>query len=409
MRNVGSDDSRMTAPGVAGTARPRGLILLLVHAVCVQLISYGLRPAISYELLDLGLHGSWLGIAATAFALPPLLLALPSGRIVDRLGERSMLIAGGVVLAAAAILALCFSESAVGLIAATSLLGLGVLFSVVGEQSWVMRSAPIGRLDSAFGLYTFATSAGQMMGPLLLLLPVPPGPAGPPALSVVAVATGGLALLTTGMSCGIRSVAPTTSDPAQPGENAGILALLRHPGVPSALIASSIVLTSLDILIAYLPLLASERHLAAAWVTAFLVARGAATMLSRLCLGAVTRRFGRRAVLISGGALAGAALSVLALDTDPILLVVAGATYGLAAGTVQPLTMSWMTLLTAPAQRGMAASLRLVGNRVGQTVIPLAVAGISNAAGAGGVFVLVGGTLMLSAVMSRSAPNDDQD
>lgn len=396
----------MSSPRVARAARPRGLILLLVHAVCVQLVSYGLRPAISYEILELGLDGSWLGIAATAFALPPLLLALPSGRIVDRMGERGMLTAGGIVLAAAAIVALSFSASAVGLIIATALLGLGVLFSVVGEQSWVMRAAPSGRLDSAFGLYTFATSGGQMLGPLLLLLPAPSGPSAPPALSVVAVAAGGLALLATGLSYGIRSVAPPTWEHAQTRESSGVLALLRRPGVPSALIASSIVLTSLDIVIAYLPLLASERHLAAAWVTAFLVARGAATMLSRLCLGTVTRRFGRRAVLISGGALAGAALSVLALDVAPVLLVVAGALYGLAAGTVQPLTMSWMTLVTAPWQRGMAASLRLVGNRVGQTVIPLAIAGVSTAAGASGVFVLMGAALAVSAVMSRSAPND---
>lgn len=377
-----------------------------MHATCVQLVSYGLRPAVSYEIVELGLDGAWLGIAAAAFALPPLLLALPSGRIVDRVGERGMLIVGGIVLAAAAIVALSFSVSAVGLIVSTALLGLGVLFSVVGEQSWVMRAAPSSRLDSAFGLYTFATSGGQMLGPLVLLLPAPSGPSAPPALSVVAVATGGLALLATALSFGIRPVAPPISDPAQRGQRSGILALLRRPGVPSALIASSVVLTSLDIVIAYLPLLASERHLAAAWVTAFLVARGAATMLSRLCLGTVTRRFGRRAVLIAGGALSGAALSVLTLDIAPVLLVLAGALYGLAAGTVQPLTMSWMALVTAPSQRGMAASLRLVGNRLGQTVIPLAVAGVSTAAGASGVFVLMGTALVVSAVMSRSAPND---
>ncbi|WP_312168531.1 MFS transporter [Microbacterium sp.] len=374
-----------------------------MHAVCVQLVSYGLRPAISYEILELGLDGSWLGIAATTFALPPLILALPSGRIVDRLGERGMLVAGGAVLFAAAVVALCFAESAGGLIVATALLGLGVLFSVVGEQSWVMRAAPSGRLDSAFGLYTFATSAGQMLGPFLLLLP---SSSASPALSLVATATSALSLLAVGLAFGIRSATIDGGVDADRVEGAGIVALLRRPGVPSALITSSVVLTSLDIVIAYLPLLASERDFGAAWVSSFLVARGAATMLSRLCLGVLTRGVGRRAVLIAGGAMAGAALAVLALDVPPLLLVVGGALYGLAAGTVQPLTMSWMTLVTTPGQRGMAASLRLVGNRVGQTVIPLAVAGISTGAGAAGVFVVMGAALLVSAVLSRSAPND---
>lgn len=387
----------------SAAARPRGLILLLLHAVCVQLVSYGLRPAISYEILELGLDAAWLGIAATAFALPPLLLALPSGRLVDRLGERGMLVAGGGTLAAASIVAVCLAESALGLIVATALLGLGVLFSVVGEQSWVMRGASDSRLDSTFGVYTFATSAGQMLGPLLLLLPAP---SDAPPLRLVALATTALAVIVLLLSFGIRSVplAPASAGSAE--RRSGVIQLLRRPGVFSALVASSIVLTSLDLVLAYLPLLAGERGIAAVWVSAFLVARGAATMLSRLCLGILTRRFGRRMVLVAGGLLAAGALTVLAFPVPPAVLVAAGALYGLAAGTVQPLTMSWMTLVTAREQRGMAASLRLVGNRVGQTVIPLAVAAVSTATGAAGVFAVTGAALLVSAVMSRSAPDD---
>jgi MFS family permease len=384
-------------------ARPRGLILLLLHAVCVQLVSYGLRPAISYEILELGLDAAWLGIAATAFALPPLLLALPSGRLVDRLGERGMLVAGGGTLAAASIVALCFAESALGLIVATALLGLGVLFSVVGEQSWVMRGASDSRLDSTFGVYTFATSTGQMLGPLLLLLPAP---SDAPPLRLVALAATALAVIVLLLSFGIRSVPLAPASEGSTEHRSGVIQLLRRPGVFSALVASSIVLTSLDLVLAYLPLLAGERGIAAVWVSAFLVARGAATMLSRLCLGILTRRFGRRAVLVAGGLLAAGALTVLAFPVPPAVLVAAGALYGLAAGTVQPLTMSWMTLVTAREQRGMAASLRLVGNRVGQTVIPLAVAVVSTATGAAGVFAVTGAALLVSAVMSRSAPDD---
>jgi len=399
--NGARPDDRVTAPAPSGS-RPRGLILLLVHAVCVQLVSYGLRPAISFEILQLGLDAAWLGIAATAFALPPLLLALPSGRIVDRLGERGMLVTGGLTLAAAAVVTVSFSSHVIGLIIATALLGLGVLFSVVGEQSWVMRGAVDGRLDSTFGVYTFATSAGQMLGPVLLLLP---GSVGTPSLRLVAISTLCMAVIAVALSIGIRSVAVAPRAKGRRATDDGILSLLRRPGVPSALIASSIVLTSLDLVMAYLPLLADERGIATVWVSAFLVARGAATMASRLCLGRLTRRFGRRLVLIVGGAVAAASLSVLAFPVVPIALVAAGTVYGLAAGTAQPLTMSWMTLVTARERRGTAASLRLIGNRVGQTVIPLAAAGVSTVIGAAGVFAVTGAALVISATMSRAAPN----
>lgn len=388
--------------------RSRALWLMLAHALLVQVISYGLRPTISYEILALGLDSAWLGLATASFALPPLLLALPAGRMVDRLGERGILIAGGITLTLAAAAALLYGTSGIGLIAATALLGLGVLFSVVGEQTWVMRAAPDDRLDFSFGLYTFATSTGQMLGPLLLLFPSPG--AGAPPLGVVAGVTIVLGIVALVLSIGIPSALPATRQlGSKTTRPTGILGLIRQRGVPSALIASSIVLTSLDIVIAYLPLLAEERGISHAWVSVMLVARGAATMLSRLCLSLLTRRLGRRAVLICGGAVAAGSLALLALPFPAVALTVLLATYGLAAGTVQPLTMSWITLITAPTQRGMAASLRLVGNRVGQTFLPLAVAAVSTAGGATAVFAVMGGALLASSIVSRSAPNDGDD
>jgi MFS family permease len=144
-----------------------------VHAVLVQIVSYGLRPAISYAILDLGHGPVWLGVATAAFAVPPLLLAVPAGRLVDRVGERPSLVLGALAFVGAGLIAAFVGATLVGLLIATVLLGIGVLWSVVAEQAWVMRDAPAGNLDSTFGLYTFATSSGQMLGPGLLLLPSP--------------------------------------------------------------------------------------------------------------------------------------------------------------------------------------------------------------------------------------------
>jgi hypothetical protein len=69
--------------------------------------------------------------------------------------------------------------------------------------------------------------------------------------------------------------------------------------------------------------------------------------------------------------------------------------------------MSWVTLLTPRGDRGVAASLRLVGNRAGQTGIPLAVAALSAVGGAPVVFAATGATLLVSARLSRFAPNDE--
>lgn len=384
------------------------LVLLLVHAVLVQVVSYALRPAISYAILDLGHSSAWLGVATAAFAVPPLLLAIPSGRLTDRLGERVPLLMGAGCFVAASVVALVWGAQLVGLLAATVLLGLGVLWSVVGEQTWVMRDAPGGRLDAVFGIYTFATSSGQMLGPGLLALPNDAS-ASPPFTLIAACCLVACVVLLV-LSALIRSTARVLGGEAEaPLERLLPAAwrLLRVRGVVPALVTSSLVLSSLDIALAYLPLLAQERALAPWVLTALLVARGLATMLSRLSLGALTRAFGRRRVLIVGGLASAVGLAALALPVDAWLLLVAMVVYGLAAGTVQPLTMSWMTLVTPRRDRGVGASMRLVGNRAGQTGIPLAVAGLSVLGGAPIVFAATGASLVVSAWLSRWAPNDD--
>jgi MFS family permease len=388
---------------------PGGLALglLLVHAVGVQVISYALRPAISYAILDLGHGPGWLGVATASFAVPPLLMAVPAGRFADRAGERASMVLGALAFLGAGAVAVLVGQTLAGLLTATVLLGLGVLWSVVAEQAWVMRDAPSGRLDAVFGLYTFATSSGQMLGPVLLL--VPGNRAGSPAFGTVAWILVGVAAATLVLSVLIPSTPRTT---AADGRSARMwpvaVRLLRTRGVVAALVASSLVLSSLDIALAYLPLLARERGLAPLWLTALLVTRGVATMASRLMLGAMTGRFGRRAVLVVAGALAAVALMALVLPLPAVALVACMACYGLAAGTVQPLTMSWMTLVTPRQDRGVGASLRLVGNRCGQTGIPLAVAGASVVGGAGLVFAATGLSLLMSAWLSRWAPDDAQ-
>ncbi|RWR25186.1 MFS transporter [Agrococcus lahaulensis] len=378
-----------------------------MHAVLVQVISYAMRPAVSYAILDLGASPAWLGVAGAAFAVPPLLLAVPSGRLVDRAGERVPLVMGGAAYLAAVIVALLWGSTLFGLLLTTVLLGLGVLWSVIGEQAWVMRDAPGGRLDSVFGIYTFATSSGQMLGPGLLALPG--GSAESPPFALIAwccLAAAGTVLV---LSLLIRSTARHVEAPGdRPQERMlpAALRLLRTPGVVPALVTSSLVLTSLDIALAYLPLLAQERALAPWMLTTLLVARGLATMASRLCLGILTRALGRRRVLMVGGAVSAVGLAALAAPFDAWVLVVAMIVYGLAAGTVQPLTMSWMTLVTPRRDRGVGASMRLVGNRAGQTAIPLLVAGLSALGGATAVFAVTGASLVVSAWLSRWAPDD---
>lgn len=456
-------------------------VLLFVHGGLGMFFGYALRPLISTEILDGGHSSAWIGVATMVFAVPPLVLAIPAGRLLDRTGERPWLIVGSLFYFFSALLVL-FSTTLDGaaglavLVVASGVIGLGSLTGILGQQTWVMHAAAKGRPDFWFGLYTFALTVGQLIAPSLLWLP---GAADGSALATVPITVTLLgAAIVAGIAGGFvpshdrmlrspsrkhrggadgrragsgrdsavaRSAAPPTGELDLPDASAasythgsgdddpcereerererehgererdereGMLRasmrLLRRTGVVRTLVASGLVIASIDIVIAYLPLLTRERGLDAAWIGALLVARALAGMASRLWLARLTDWFGRRAVMVTGAAIGAAALVAMALPLPPWALVVCIVIYGFAAGTVQPLTMSWMTLIAPAGERGLMTSLRMVGNRTGQTLVPLIIAGVSVVGGGALAFIVTGITLALSSFASTTAPNGDE-
>jgi len=376
--------------------------LLGVHAVGVQAISYALRPALSYAVLGLGYGPAWLAVLTAAFAVPPLLLALTTGRLVDRVGERPGMLVGGLGLTLAAVLAYAGRSHLGLLVAATGLLGVGIVFSMVGEQSAVAARSGAGGMDRTFGVYTFLTSVGQGLGPLLLLIP-PTGPSRTPPLAPIAVACAlaGVVVLVAsgGFGTGHRRPAPAPRTPA--------VRLLALPGMWRAMLVSGLILASIDVTLTYLPAVAQAGGIAPAWLTAMLGARAVAQMLSRVNLGRMSRAFGRRRLTTTACAVSALAVCALPLPFPPAALVAVAAVYGFAAGVCQPLTMGWVAQLAPAGTRGTVLSLRLAGNRVAQTVIPAFAGAAAAAAGVSGVLVLTGATLGVAAWSAGAIPRSD--
>ena len=73
------------------------------------------RPMMSYRGLEIGLSPAFLGVVAAAFALVPLAVALPLGRLVDRGRVVPYVMAGTVAMIGAA-LVLVWARSVVALL-----------------------------------------------------------------------------------------------------------------------------------------------------------------------------------------------------------------------------------------------------------------------------------------------------
>jgi MFS family permease len=373
---------------------------VIAHTILVQIFTYAFRPALAYGVLDTGASVVVLGLIGTVFAVPALALALPSGRMVDRLGERPSAIAGAILLILAAVVALVGLSSVPLLLLATFLLGLGHLFSIVSEQAIVANRSVEGARESAFGIYTFAASVGQVLGPLLLAIPGPNTDA-PwlPLLFGICIGVA-CALLVSSL---ILTSAVRDETIQQPGMIASSTTLLRSPGVLAALISSSLALSSVDVTLAFWPALGEQRALPAVVISGMLAARALFTMVSRGLLPFFGKRIPRRHLLTSSLLVSACALGATALPVQVWVLIALASIYGLAIGLCQPVTMAWLADESPHGQKGMAMSLRLVGNRIGQSTVPAAVGLIAPAAGVAGVVGLSALTLVGASIISLSS------
>ena len=375
----------------------RSLALLLVHSALIQAATFLIRPATTYRALELDVPDFALGALAATYALFPLLLAIPTGALVDRLGEKRLMVFGSLVVLACASFLVLWGQSVPALIVGNALLGAGQLACVVGQQAAIANNTAPSRLDAAFGYLTFAASLGQALGPLAIAAA---GGASvrPDTQAIFALgAAMGVVLTVTALGVSGKATRRRAAAGGRPLTGSAI-SLLKTPGVAKALVTSSVVLAVVDLTVVYLPALGEERGISAGTIGLMLAVRAAFSMVSRLGLGALTRRVGRTRLLVSSLVLATLTLAATAVPMPTWLLFIVLAGLGLGLGIGQPLTMSWLSGKAPEGQRGRALALRLAGNRVGQLVLPTAVGAIAASLGAAGVLlasaVVVGATLL---------------
>lgn len=392
-------------PKIEGGGK-RLLVLLLAHTAMVQIVTFAIRPALSYGVLDLSDSAVIVGMLAATFALPALALALPAGVGVDRWGERPILILGSAFLLFASLIATLGVHSLELLLISTAVLGGGHILSVIGGQTLVGNLAPGGKHDRRFGHYSLAVSGGQALGPLILLLPGETN-LGPP-VQLVALACVVGSVLTVGLAWALAN-----SGVSKGTGNKKILRtsrlIIRIPGMGRALLTSGLMVASIDIFVAFVPALGVQRSISVDVVAAMLIVRALASMAARTLLPTLVSYFGRKTVLVSSVVFSVVGLLVMVVPLGEIGLIFASVIYGFAVGVAQPITITWVFLLAPIASRGLALSNRLAGNRVGQTAIPLLVGLLAASSGAAGVFALTSLTLVGAIWASWAVPPNETD
>lgn len=380
--------------------------VIVVTQTCVQAV----RPLVSYRTIALGGGGLAVGIAASAYAVLSVLVAMPLGRYTDRTGRTPQLLLVGTLLSVASAAALAVAPTLALVAVASTLLGFAHVLLMVGAQNHVARISADTALDRNFGFLTAAVSGGQLLGPLLAgagLAGAGLGGGGDLTVGATTRASGYAAVVAVAavpLALAVWRLSPRLPRRAGRQQVAGAerlsaLELARRPGVPAGLLASMALLTAVDLLTAYLPLVAEERGIAPATVGVLLALRAAASLVSRIGLGALATRWDRRTLVTASTLGSAAALCAVALPLPHVgWMALALLVGGFLLGIGQPLTMTGVVRAVPEGARGAVLALRLVSNRVGQVALPLGAGVAAGGLGAAAALWFAGGTLLVAGV-----------
>ena len=365
----------------------RWLIITLFNSAALQASIYVVRPMITYKALELNGTGKTVGILGALYAILPVLVAVFFGKIVGRIGERAFLIIGSTgVLSSSFLLSKSNSLLTLGLL--TAIAGVSHLAVMVGGQTMMANRSTHETYDRDFGYYTFSASFGQMFGPLLGGLVAGSNGVLPRSTShafilATLISLIGLVpiLLTRSLDVSIKDVVKES------GVKVRVVDVMKHRGMKEAMFTSLVISTTIDILTIFIPLLGTELRITPVVVGVILGVRSAASMLSRLFLGQLSQRFSSRSTLVISTTVATFALVAMYFAKDALFLGLVIFIVGFTLGIGQPLTMAWVSKISAPQERAMAITLRLTGNRVGQFGLPIAAGLVVSALGVGSLFL----------------------
>jgi MFS family permease len=370
----------------------RFVLPLLTTALCEQTVVSIVRVTTTYRAVELGLSVVWLGVISAVIAFLPLIFAVTVGRYIDR-GHEVRTASMGAGLLCIACAGFAWWPTLAGLLLFTALLGLGHLMLVISQQVLCATDPRPGALERNIGNYMVANAAGQGFGPYVV------GWFGgaasiPPTGTLFFVGfVGSLVMFVAALL--LRSAGPRKQK-AEASAPMPLRDILQLPGIKVMLFVGITVVSAQDLIVVYLPFLGAERNMTVEVVGYLLAARAVSSVLSRFLFARLHLLMGHRKLMLASVFASAVSYAAIAFPLPvPVLLIVV-AVAGFALGVAITATIAALLNLATPETRGTANSLRIMGNRAGQFVIPFSVSLVAAATGTAGIFLIIGLSLAIS-------------
>lgn len=339
------------------------------------------RPMTSLFAEELGANIIEIGVITACYSLAPLFLAVLSGRIIDRIGEKIPLMIGSAGMILGLLLPFLFPSIYIFYFSHL-FLGGGQLIALVSAQNGIAQAVSSENRNRAIATLTLFTSMGLMLGPLI----------GGYATEHLGFQSSYLLLSFFSLSLLLVGCFLTKKNNAALNKTANtkikLKDLLHIPGLKQSIFISMLILAALDLFNVYYPLYANSIGMTPSEIGWILTTQALASVITRIFMPALVKKIGIIRLLSIFMLFGAIAYGVIPLFETITYILIVVTIIGTGLGIVQPLTIMLTYDLSPPERTAEVLSIRLAGNRLAQVILPLIFAGISNVTGLGIIFTI---------------------
>ena len=361
---------------------------------------FAAQVVLSLYALHLGAGPLAVGALAGTFAMFPMMLAVASGRLIDRHGARWPMTCGATA-GGIGMLVPHFFPVLPALYVAAGLAGLSIIFFNLATQNLVGLLSTTETRQRNFSNYTLVNSTANFLGPLAGGLAIDHYEHANACLFLALLSLASLILL---VARGSR-LPGGTRDAAKAG-GGGVRAMLADPFVRRTLITGSLLNAGSNMFTVYIPVYGHSIGLSASAIGTVLAVNAAAAFVVRIVLPDLIRRFGEQKILAFAFFSGAASLVLFPLVHAAAGLALLAFGFGLGMGGGQPIVIMQMFANSKDGRSGEALGLKFATNQLTKVVTPVMFGAIASALGLLAIFWLNSALMGFGGVMSRDTKRD---
>ena len=354
----------------------------------------GSRLAVPLFAVDQGATPFVVGSVVALYALFPAVLALPAGRMTDRLGYKIPLVFGTGGVCVALLLPFVWPTMTT-LYVTASVIGLAFMALQLATQTLAGAIAKPEERARNFSLLSLGFACANFSGPLLTGFLIDQVGYAWTFFSIAMPLVPAIIICLTGTRWIPKSVHAKAE-----AVRGGMFDLLKIKALRDTLIASGIVSAAWDVYQFFMPIYGRSLGLSATAIGAVMSAFAVSIILVRLVLPFVLRRTGEVQLLTYAMFVAAASFCLFPLFSGAWALAAASFLLGIGCGVGQPLSMTLVFNASPKARAAEATGMRITVNQVTHFVIPLLFGLVGSVAGYAVVFFTNAGGLVVGGYLS---------